>query len=284
MMRPEQLVRRGRVMRVVGFVLAIFAFLQQAHAADMSGVLRGAMVELGRPATVRWGGYYVGGQFGHSSASMDLSQAHKSQVAFMLHNLMLENEHKVSEWPIMGAHNMARPTYGGFAGFNGQWGNTIFGIELNYNSADFRASGAGATGRRSTVTSGLVYDTTVITEGRMHITDFGTARLRAGYSFGGFLGYGFVGLAVGRANVERTSLVFGTETDPTTSTDNPFSFGPEVEKRQMWLHGYAFGAGLDWALGQNIFLRAEYEFVDFYPFSDMTTYINTVRGAVGLKF
>src|SRR5687767_8096581 len=110
-------------MRVVGFVLAVFAFLQQAHAADMSGVLRGAMVELGRPATVRWGGYYVGGQFGHSSATMDLTEAHQSQVAFLLQEAALEIDGHVSGWALMGAHTMARPTFGGFAGFNGQWDN-----------------------------------------------------------------------------------------------------------------------------------------------------------------
>ena len=43
MMAPERFVRRGRVMRFVGLLLAAFAFIQQAHAADMGGILRGAM-------------------------------------------------------------------------------------------------------------------------------------------------------------------------------------------------------------------------------------------------
>jgi outer membrane immunogenic protein len=286
-MAPERFVRRGRVMRFVGLLLAAFAFIQQAHAADMGGILRGAMFELGRPAYMRWGGAYVGGQLGYSSASMDFSNAQQSQVAFILRELALETNSNASEWGLMGIEGTSRPTYGAFLGYNMQWDNAVFGVEVNWNHVHTGMKGAssGSIRRLASPGNGFVYDTTITANAAMDITDYGTARLRAGYAFGNYLGYAFAGLAFGRVDILRSSTVFALEM-AADGSGVPFAFGPftETEKRQALIHGYAFGVGFDWALRSNIFVRAEYEFVDFYPFSDMTVYINSIRGAVGVKF
>jgi outer membrane immunogenic protein len=274
-------------MRFVGVILAAFAFIQQAQAADMGGVLRGAVSELGRPAYIRWGGFYFGGQLGYSTASLDFSKAQESQVAFILRESALEANSNISGWGVMGIEGTSRPAYGAFLGYNMQWDNVIVGIEFNYNHVHGGLKGAssGSIRRSEAPGNGFVYDTTVTANAAMDITDYGTARLRLGYGFGNFLGYAFGAVAVGRADLLRTATVFAIER-AADGSGVPFPFGPftETETRTAFINGYAVGVGFDWALGKNIFARAEYEFVDFYPFSDLTAYINSIRGGVGVKF
>jgi opacity protein-like surface antigen len=46
----------------------------------------------------------------------------------------------------------------------------------------------------------------------------------------------------------------------------------------------AIGAGLDFALTRNFFVRAEYEYVYFSPVAGLRLDINTVRVGAGIKF
>jgi opacity protein-like surface antigen len=50
----------------------------------------------------------------------------------------------------------------------------------------------------------------------------------------------------------------------------------------MW--GFTVGAGLDFAVTQNIFLRAEYEYVQFTPVAGVEININSGRAGLGVKF
>jgi len=42
--------------------------------------------------------------------------------------------------------------------------------------------------------------------------------------------------------------------------------------------------GLDVALTRNVFLRAEYEYVQFAPIANLVVDVNSVRGGLGVKF
>ena len=48
--------------------------------------------------------------------------------------------------------------------------------------------------------------------------------------------------------------------------------------------GFTAGAGLDIALMENVFLRAEYQYAWFDDFNGHKFNVNTVRGGVGVKF
>jgi outer membrane immunogenic protein len=56
----------------------------------------------------------------------------------------------------------------------------------------------------------------VSASGNLDLTDYGTARGRAGYVVGNFLPYGFIGMAVGRASysVNTAPLVQQTSDEP----------------------------------------------------------------------
>ena len=49
-------------------------------------------------------------------------------------------------------------------------------------------------------------------------------------------------------------------------------------------YGFTTGLGIDVALMQNVFARAEWEFIEFPNISDMRVSTNSVRAAVGMKF
>ena len=46
----------------------------------------------------------------------------------------------------------------------------------------------------------------------------------------------------------------------------------------------AFGGGVDWAITDNLFLRAEYQYIAFGEVEGTTTTVNTGRVAAALKF
>jgi opacity protein-like surface antigen len=117
----------------------------------------------------------------------------------------------------------------------------------------------------------------------MRITDYGTFRVRGGWAADCFMPYGFVGLALGRADVTRSARVIASGT---AAGLPPYAFDQTnaVTKTGDFAYGYAAGLGLDIAVFQNMFVRGEYEYVQFGEFNDLKTHIHTARVAAGLKF
>ena len=76
----------------------------------------------------------------------------------------------------------------------------------------------------------------------------------------------------------ETDIASGTLTgslSPTTNTDN---------QSGKFIYGYSAGLGLDVALTRNVFLRTEYEYVQFFGLGGTHLYLNTARVGGGLKF
>ena len=129
--------------------------------------------------------------------------------------------------------------------------------------------------------------------GNLNLTDFGTARGRAGYVIGNFLPYGFIGMAVGRASYsvttacrsQQNSATNGTvPCDRTSRNVQTFLFLNSAGQNNAVLWGYTVGAGLDWALTPNIFARGEFEFVQFAPISNIAVSVASGRVGAGFKF
>ena len=134
---------------------------------------------------------------------------------------------------------------------------------------------------------------TVSASGNLDLTDFGTARGRAGYVIGNFLPYGFIGMAVGRASYSVTTRArLSQQNSPDALAVHPnvhatcqtFSFSNSAGQNNAVLWGYTVGAGLDWALTPNIFARGEFEFVQFAPISNIAVSVASGRVGAGFKF
>jgi outer membrane immunogenic protein len=275
-------------MRRVIYALVAFAFAPSAFADDLSW-LTGAQPPA--PMSVNgWAGVYIGGQVSYSGAGGDFSKTTQAPLAFALRELTLENEQQPSSWPVLGQANHSATGFGGFAGYNTQFERLILGVEANYDQANLSLNAPNSPISRRVTAGGIPYDVTVTGSGSVTDLNFGTLRARGGWALGNFLPYAFAGVAVGHANINIVGTTFGVQNPPlgcpagTSPPCVPFSFTGTAGKNGEWMVGFAFGGGLDVALTRNVFLRAEYEYVQFAPIASLVVQVNTVRGGLGIKF
>ncbi len=134
---------------------------------------------------------------------------------------------------------------------------------------------------------------TVAGQSSLHISDIATARLRAGVETGSFLPYGFVGLAMARADFINSATLSYTAQDFPDSATPPLTplpdlaFGPVTQgnaQNGSFAYGFASGVGLDVGLTPNIFVRGEFEYIYFAPLDGIHVTMATGRVGAGLKF
>jgi opacity protein-like surface antigen len=283
--------------------------LSPAFAADYDlPILRGSepvppVTTVGPATFTRWSGFYFGGDFNYNFMNGDFSGATQPLLAFSLRNLTLEQEVQPSTIPVLG--NGAANAFGGggFLGYNTQWQDLIIGVEANYTHTNLNATAAssplaGTPTSPSRVFSagGASYNVALFGTGNLNLTDYVEARARAGYVVGNLLPYGFVGVAVGRASYSVTTSASVQQSTATpadfscagtglaTPTCQDFTFSNSAGQSNALLYGFSVGGGLDWALTQNIFVRGEFELVEFAPISSILVYIVSARVGAGLKF
>jgi outer membrane immunogenic protein len=277
-------------MRRFIYALLAFAFAQSAFADDLSW-LTGA--QPAAPMNVNgWAGIYLGGQVSYSGAGGNFNNTTQGPVAFALRNTTLEDQVMPSNWQVLGQANHGATGFGGFAGYNTQFERLVLGVEANYDQSNLSLIAPNSPISRQTSAGGNIYDVTITGSGSVTDLNFGTLRARAGWALGNFLPYGFAGVAVGHANVNIAATVSGIENpqnQPCTAGGPtpacvPFSFTGTAGKNGEWMVGFSFGGGLDVALTRNVFLRAEYEYVQFAPIANLVVDVNSVRGGLGVKF
>ncbi|HXD46000.1 MAG TPA: outer membrane beta-barrel protein [Pseudolabrys sp.] len=212
--------------------LFVAAMTVPAAAADMpETILRGGYSEPAPEAYARWDGISLGAQFGWSNLSADFGS--------------------VSSTTTLPKVSTNGGQFGGFIGYNAQWERLVLGVEGAYN----RFNSLTATATNDPVSS------------TFRIVDYATLRGRAGYAYGQFLPYMFVGAAAARVNYQTT-----TSGAITSSRDNAFA------------GGFTAGLGIDVAILPNVFLRAEYEYVMYTQIDGIRSSTNTARAGVGIRF
>lgn len=257
-------------------------------------VLRGSSPFIpATPKYPRWSGFYAGGQGGYSSASVNFSGGVQDLVANILRNTIVENEFQPSHWTNLPRAKEMGANFGAFFGYNAQFEDAIVGIEANYSRTNIRASSGDTIGRVVNTSDGYANAVTVSGTGSVHLTDFGTLRLRGGWATSGFMPYGFVGVAVGRATIARSASVsiVGTDADPAcVGPPNiclpPYAFSQSQISANQGSFGYGWtaGAGIDVAVYSKVFVRAEYEFVAFPNFNGTNISLSSARGGIGVRF
>jgi opacity protein-like surface antigen len=286
--------RRGLSRRAGLAALALIVLAPAgALAADMPEVLRGSYA----PTYTRWEGFYFGGQAGKTFGSADFGNATQSLVSYLLADTELEPI--VSNWTSLPKGSTGSASYGGFVGYNFQWDDVVLGAELNYNHMSIGIGARDTIGPivvpGATLPDGstVLYNVTLTSAASVAIHDIATARARAGWTFDRFMPYAFAGLAVGRADVSSFATLAGstkTTTTPAPALVSTTGFldlprDPQTQSQAgVIAYGFTAGLGLEVALMQNVFARAEWEFIEFPNISDFRVEANSVRAAVGLKF
>jgi len=276
----------------------IGGLLSPAFGADYDlPILRGSepvapVVSVGPATFTRWSGFYVGGQFSYSDANTDFSNATAPLVSFSLRDTTLEADQSPSQYQVLGRGTDNAFGYGGFVGYNTQWQDVILGVEANYTHTSLNTSSSTTPISRVVSAGGSTYSVNLTGTGNLDLTDYASLRARAGYVVGNLLPYGFAGFAIGRGDYNVTTHVYGQQNaatavlpcDPANSTCVGYDFSNSVGQSNALLYGLSVGGGLDWALTQNVFLRGEFEFIQFAPLANVTASIVSARVGAGLKF
>lgn len=280
--RPAAQTRRGACIALISAMLLTAVPHGGARAADwLDDSLRGSFSP---SSSVRWDGINLGVQAGLTSMDTDFGGSTGQQVAYILRNSTLENEAHPSSWTTL-PHNITNSrNYGGFLGYSTQYDQLVLGVDAAYNRMSSAEAQASDSMTRIVTTSDTVQHTvTIAAQSSMKLIDYATARVRAGYAFGQFLPYAFVGGAVGRFNYTNTSTV----TDSQLLGGVTSVFGPVTQadsKNNAVVGGFTAGLGMDVALLPNVFLRGEWEYVGFAPVNGIRSSINTGRVAIGMRF
>jgi opacity protein-like surface antigen len=279
-----------RIAVIVG--LALVGAASQARAADF-GPLRGSMLEV--TGVSDFSGVYAGVQTGFSNAGMNFANAANPLVEHLLRNTATASVLGTADWAVLGDANPNGTSFGGFVGYNWQWDAAVVGLEINYNRTSLTSTSTDSMSRWSiqTVDASTVpptqyrYSATVGGSASLTLTDFGTFRLKGGHAFGQFMPYGFVAAAVGRVNYSKTADVFSQIHDVTGGGNvllSTYSPATARDSATTFIYGGAVGLGVDVLLTNNLFVRAEWEYVQFQPFEGFNLNVNSVRAAAGAKF
>jgi outer membrane immunogenic protein len=260
-----------------------------AQAADLSDlpILRGAFTDGLTSSKVNWAGVYIGGQATHGAADMDFTNSGQDLLAKLLNNVDLEQQFNISKWPLLGKDHASSTGYGGFAGYNFQWSDALIGVELNYTHGKFAGSSSGSQSRVFQFPTDYMSTATAFSSSSMKITDYGSLRVRGGYAIGSFLPYGFVGVAMGQADIDRfaqvsTAYQYVGSQIPAKPNIPRATNSLSDNANSHFTTGFAGGLGVDVMLCAGLFLRAEWEYLRFT--STVDTSINTVRAGLGYKF
>jgi outer membrane immunogenic protein len=265
-----------------GFLLAaaMFGAVTCAQAADMPDFLRGSLSG-GSAPTVNWQGAYVGGQGGLGTSEMNFTGVTQPLASRLLVNTAIENFGGIAELPLGGKVAVHGNGFGGFVGYNGQWEQIVLGFEFNYLHGKFGGSQSDSATRFFNAGGNFIDTVTTQSLASVAISDMGTVRARAGYAWGIFLPYLFGGVALGHADIIRTSRIFGTQNSPTQG-NFPFDVTASDNQNNRLIYGYTAGLGVDVMLISCLFLRAEWDYVRYTAVID--TNINTFKVGLGYKF
>jgi outer membrane immunogenic protein len=250
--------------------VAILGAAVQAHAADMGEpFLRGSSV-VAAPSGPRWDGFYVGAHVGYSVPGVDFTK-NTGDLTTLAGLAAISN---ASVTPL-GNQDSTSPHVGGFISYNTQWDGAVIGIEGTYNwLGKALTATSGITGNFVPGNPLLPYSFAGSETAR--IIDYGTLRVRGGWAAGMFMPYATLGVAIGRMDIGRSVVVTpsGAAALPAVSENLLNQFG----------YGWAAGLGVDVCLLANLFMRAEYEYVQFPDFQGLNAHIHNVRVGAALKF
>ncbi len=263
-----------RRMRWLMCAFIVAGCAQGAAAADMP-LLRGSNTFDVGPQ-VRWDGVYFGAQVGYSVAGADFTNATGSLSALITGLPFLTT----TSTPL-GTDDKPSAHFGGFVGYNTVWDGAVLGVEANYNHYNAQMTSTNIIGGSYLAADGNTYPYSANGTANVRVTDVGTFRVRGGWATGNFMPYGFVGLAVARAEIDRS--VTATFSPPLGLPAPPaVTFG--TSQTGQFAYGWTAGVGLDIALMSNFFLRAEYEYIQFGDFQQVNIHMHNARVGAAVKF
>lgn len=163
---------------------------------------------------------------------------------------------------------------GAFVGANWVFDDVAVGIEADWigyfgkNQASRTVAGAPVLIPFGTVTGTGTQSVSV--------NNIGLFKLRAGFPMGRFLPFATIGLAIGQGD-QRTSYY-------ATSALTGGIVSSASYHKQGYLSGGTAGVGVDYALMDNVFLRAEYNYIVFSGFNGSDVTVHNIQAGLAVKY
>lgn len=276
-------IRKVKFVGVAAVLAATVLAPTIAGAADYP-VLRGSQTEDMPPTasevfgarSINWSGVYFGGGAGMARTKFDPGPyAAGKQIGNLTRDLAQIYRYQTFNNPVAALTNESGASYFGFAGYNAAFDDAVVGIEVDYTRHNHGYHGIGVATTAGPLVTGLPMIPGIVNV-TQRVDDYASIRLRGGYAIGNFLPFASIGLAAGRG----TSAAAFTPAAPIYPLTAPI----RAESKNTNMYGITAGVGVDAALAENIFLRAEYLFTRFANFEGTVVDINNVRVGAGLKF
>lgn len=284
-------------------VVAMACTLALPQAAQGADYLRGSQIEqpvepppLFGGGRFDWSGFYAGGGAGVSDTKFKPDQGLGALANYAFRNTRLGSEVELGSWVgNLPEQHDSGATFFGMAGYNFLFDDVVLGFEADYTrSGHAYRSHIDPIGRLVATSDGTLNDVTLFPSQGAKLNDYATLRLRMGWAYGRIMPYATIGGAIGRFNTNSTikSTWYLYRTNPITGAPEEgyaTGYGPNAlpvggPKKNVYGFGLTAGLGVDWALTDNLFLRAEYQLVRFAEVEGTTVTVNTGRVAAALKF
>lgn len=207
------------------FLLSAAVIISSVNTSHAADVIYNSPEAPAYNESLIWGGAYIGGQVGYDWAKTSLS----SNSPF---------------FPDLS--QKANGFVGGlYAGYNWEFSNAyVFGLEGDINYADLSQNTNGSAGINNLVVNAS-WNTRVQWEGAV--------RARFGINYDRWLPYIAGGVAFAGVKDNISTVLTSPGTVPRTDNE-------DISKTRI---GFTIGAGVDYALTNNLLLRAEYRYSDY---------------------
>lgn len=287
------MVARSTITTGFAALVAALALAGGAGAADMA--LRGSLPAY-EDTGPNWTGVYGGIQGGIGSLNMDAQGMARRETERLLNGLIYldttthtsalsyVNVDPIRSTPVM---------FGVFVGYQAQFEDAVIGFEFDYNRV---LRGGGGT-RNWAQPFNVMYVQTGFTDSfsqsgtvSASLTDYFTARVRAGWAYGRIMPYMTGGIAIARGNtsVAYRAGISRIDTDAGDGVDYTAGYSDLVNTSRtangVIGFGMAMGTGVEALLGNNIFARAEYQYLRIPSMGGVPVSLHTVRAGVGIKY
>jgi outer membrane immunogenic protein len=260
--------------------------------------LRGSTTDFPTPAPYRiWSGIYAGGTVGADMHGVDFRGVPASSFASFQAQDGILAQLPLAQVPQLPNKILTSASAGGFVGYNYQIDDMVFGFEANYDHTNLKATAADQQIRNWVVnySSHTYAPLTVVTTETANVTydEVGSVRARAGWALGSFLPYAFGGVTFAQINSAQVTQVSYTGIDVTPQSGTPPSpphinvganYSQANATNGKYVPGFSAGLGVDYALLQYVFLRAEVEYMQLGISTGIKLNEVAVRTGIGVKF
>lgn len=281
---------RSRITIGIAALAAALSAAASAPAADLA--LRGSLPAY--EAGPNWGGFYIGGFGGFGSMTMGTNAAGQNYINNVLNGYAFADGSSqatvISGITRLNPINANPRVFGGFIGYQAQFEDAVVGVELDYARLSGSDGGVSVfTPPASLLVSGDAYtDTITPTVGvaaRLH--DYWTLRGRAGWAYGRIMPYMTGGLAIARGTTSLAYIATCTRTGVDTASGSTQCVGgaaTAASDRGRVGFGFTLGTGIEALLTDNIFVRAEYQYLRIPSVAGIPVTLHTARAGIGIKY